>query len=513
MYFQGLEVAAELRVEMARLTGAAEVGLRAAYARALKRAHADMPLSARRGPGYLEIRRDRRADLEALVRTGLPEESLEKARDLICAIAEESAWAEQPETPFEDDMRPTIDRMAAETACLFAWGKRLGRLDARTEARMLYEARRRVFTPLIAHEDYPCLTGEAKHALAILSDALVAALLLETDSARAYALTRRVGRRMDGLIGRGARLPLEDALVDRTAATAAWLLVRRAAGPSVLGRALPMAEWLDEFLMAHLGGTAFVDPMGEGVRGGLNGADLAFLGEAGGDDAVRALGAQLFRASPGPLSSLTGRMLVDIEAGLAHGAPPQLRHAALPDCALMAARGGGMLAVMHAGGRGNAGGLCVYIEATPFLVTGPGDAPALNGVRQSEAPGAGDCAFGDGRADLSMDMTGLYPGSGVRFYQRTLMLDREDGTARLIDIVESDAPGAIRYAFQTPYPPARLENAVRAGVGLLSWEGAPAASVRRIPGRSPFPDGLYLLELEYPLSPGSNYLNFLLERA
>jgi hypothetical protein len=172
-----------------------------------------------------------------------------------------------------------------------------------------------------------------------------------------------------------------------------------------------------------------------------------------------------------------------------------------------------MLAVLHAGGRGNAGGVCVYVESTPVLVSFPGDAPALNGVRQAEKPGLGDCAFGDARADMSMDMSALYPGSGVRFYQRTLMLDRAEGSARLIDIVESEAQGAIRYAFVTPYAPARLENGARMGVGALSWEGEPTFSTRRVPGRGAFPDGLYLVELEYPIAPGSNYINFVIERA
>ncbi len=516
MYFQALEASAEIRTELAeiaRAAGASQVGLRADYGRALKRAHADMPLSERGSASYLEVRRARRADLEAIARTGMPAESLDKARDLICAIAEESAWAENPETPFEDDMRPTIDLMAARTACLFAWGKRAGHLDARTEGRMLFETRRRVFTPLIAHEDYPCLRGDAPNALATLAEALVAALLLETDNARLYALIRRVARAMDEQIDRASRPPLADALTDRAALAAAWRLVRKIAGPSALGRALPKAEWLDEFLMAHLGGTAFVDPMGEGVRAGLNGADLALLGEAGGDEAVRALGAQLFRANPEPLSSLTARMLIDIEANMAQGVVPRLRHAALPDASLMSVRGGGMLLVMHAGGRGNAGGVCAYVESTPVLVTFPGDAPVLNGVRQSEKAGLGDCAFGDARADLSMDMTALYPGSGIRFFQRTLMFDRAEGISRLIDIVESGAEGTIRYAFVTPYAPARLENGARMGIGMLSWEGAPAASIRRVPGRGAFPDGLYLVELEYPLAPGSNYLNFVIERA
>lgn len=516
MYFQALEASAEIRAELAEVArgaGPQLAGLRADYGRALKRAHADMPLSARGSAEYLELRRARRADLEAIVRSGMPEESIEKARDLICAIAEESAWAEKPEAPFEDDMHPSIDPMAARTACLFAWAKRAGRLDARTEGRMLFEARRRVFTPLIAHEDYPCLRGDAPNSLATLSEALAAALLLETDGPRLYALIRRAARAMDERIDRPGHLPLEEALADRAAATAAWLLARKVAGPSALGRALPKAEWLDEFLMAYLGGAAFVDPMGEGVRAGLNGADLALLGEAGGDDAVRALGAQLFRANPAPSSSLTARMLLDVEAGMAAGAVPRLKHAALTDFFVMSARGGGMLAVLHAGGRGNAGGACIYVESTPVLVSFPGDAPVLNGVRQAERPGLGDCAFGDARADMSMDMTALYPESGVRFYQRTLMLDRAEGSARLIDIVESEAQGAIRYAFVTPYPPARLERGARMGVGMLTWEGEPAASIRRTPGRGAFPDGLYLVELEYPLAPGSNYINFVIERA
>jgi hypothetical protein len=515
VYFQTLDAPAQISGDGLAIARASEPGVRADYARALRRAHTDMPLSARAGAAYQELQESRRHDLEVLLRTGFPTESLGTARDLICAICEESAWSENPETPFEDDMHPTIDRKAAQTACLLGWAKASGQLDARTVSRMLFEARRRIFTPMIAHSDYQCLTGDAPYSLAILTESMAAALLLEADGARFQAFMRRAARAADALIDRAAATPILQSLTDRAAATALGALAQRAAARTALGRALPKHEWLDELLMAHLGGEMFIDPAGAGTRKGLNGADVYLMGELADDDALCALGAQLYRAQLADASAVSARMLFDLPGKLraATGAAPRLKHAATPDASILSARGGGMHVILHAGGNGNAGGVYAAIEGRAALVPYAGDAPVINGARQAQGLGQGDYLFGEARADLSMDMTRLYAAGGVRFYQRTVMLDRVAGAARIVDMLESEGAGAIRYAFASPCLPTEIEGGVQIGLALFRWEGAPMVSIRRAPGIGAFTDELYFIGLEYPANPGSNLYHFMVERA
>lgn len=516
MYFQPLAANPGLdrrNIAIVRPTLSAEVALRAAYSRALDRPWADAPLSRRGDKAYGEIRNNRRRDLEAILRFGISAESRERALDLICAICEESSWAENVEMPFEDAMHPVIDLFAAETACLLAWACRCGALDARTQGRMLHELRARLLTPIMAHDDYPCLSGEGFGHLATVCDAMAAALLAETDNARLYTFLRRISRVADELTETYRPHALRQELTDWTAATALWQLFRKISGPST-GRALPLPGWLDKLLISHVGGSDFIDPMGEGICRTPNGMDIYLLGRGAGDGAVCALGAALCRAENSELSCVNARMLTDLTPGVISetGPVPRLRHGAVSGGSVMMARGGGVMAEIHASGRMDAGGIYISIENAPVIAPLPGLAPRINGLSQTDGDGEGDWEFDDGRADMSCDLTRLYPpAAGVRFYQRTLMLDRREGLARVIDVIETDRPGSIRYAFATPQRANLDMDGAVLGVARMSWDRV-MAHVNHLdkPG---FRDGVDIIEMEYELTPGSNMINFIIERA
>jgi hypothetical protein len=516
LYFQPLAANPGLdrrNIAIVKPTLSTEVALRAAYAAALSRPWADAPLSRRNDKAYADVRANRRRDLEAIIRSGLSRENRERALDLICAICEESSWAENIEMPFDDAMHPVIDLFAAETACLLAWVCRCGALDARTQGRMLHEIRARLITPIMAHDDYPCLSGEGFAHLATVCDAMAAALLAETDNARLYTLLRRLSRTADRLTADYRPHPLREELTDWTAATSLWQLFRKISGPSA-GMALPVPGWLDKLLISHVGGGDFIDPMGDGMCRGASGMDVYLLGRAAGDDAVCALGASLYRDKPSELSSINARMLADLTPGIVSETRPvpRLRHGAVPGGGIMMARGGGVMAEIHSSGRLSAGGMYISIENAPIIAPLPGSAPIINGLSQISGAADGDWEFDDDRAHMSCDLTRLYPAAaGVRFYQRTLMLDRREGLVRVIDVLETDRPGSIKYAFATPQKADLDMDGALLGVGRISWDRAMAHVNHR--DDPAFRDGLDVIEIEYELLPGSNMLNFMIERS
>ena len=163
--------------------------------RALSHALRVPPLSERRAEPkvYAALQRERRRDLEALLLCGDGGE--ERVLDILCAICEESRWAEGPGAIFEDEAHPEIDLQAADTAALLGWawhlrGAALGADGARVHARLLQEARRRVLQPLVACDDYLCST-------AVYCAAVTALLFLEDDRERLFLALKPLLRRLD----------------------------------------------------------------------------------------------------------------------------------------------------------------------------------------------------------------------------------------------------------------------------------------------------------------------------
>ena len=218
--------------------------------RALAHALRVPPLSERRAEPkvYAALQRERRRDLEALLVGGVDDQG--RILDILCAICEESRWAEGPGEVFEDEARPDIDLQAADTAALLGWawhlrGAKLAADAERVHARLLREARRRVFKPLIAREDYLCST-------AVYCCAVTALLLLESDREQLYLALKPLLRRLDAACAcaERERSPLMERLTDACAVADLAQIVRRvSAGAADLTRAVPGAALLDEILV------------------------------------------------------------------------------------------------------------------------------------------------------------------------------------------------------------------------------------------------------------------------
>lgn len=507
MYFHELSQNSERNPEAVRVApavGSAETNLRAACDFALNRPYADLPLSKRNGAEYARLRKQRRDDLEALLRRGIDDINRGKALDLVCALCEESAWSGNGAEQMDDMAHPGIDLFAAETACLLAWVRRELPGEVRVRSRVLYELRRRIFTPLIAHDDYSVFRPDTPLALAALSEIVVAALLAEDDFSRQHSLLKRLAKVLDALIEADPAASLAESLTNHVAAVSLWEIDCRMTGRPG-SEAFPPYPWLDSLLLSHLTGDRFCDPVGEGVTETVNGADVFFLGRLSGDSAVEALGASLYRRRACAPSVLSARLLADFTQDMImNDAPvPRLKHGSLPDHSVMLARGGDLLIQMHAGGKGNAGGLCVCRGAEAILLSQTEDAPVVNGCRQKSVRGAGDCEFDEDRADLTMDVTHCYsPEAGIRFAQRTAMLDRDSGTLRIIDMVECRTEGEIAYTFYTPCRPVPAEGGVTLGKTRMTWEGG----VCRVTEGQ-----LFRMEMTFRLRPGSNMIHFVLE--
>ena len=518
MYFQFLLNGVELSPEnlhSIRLSGVAELSLRADYGAAMRRPHADLPLSERGGGEYLRLRTRRRSDLEAIVRTGISAENRTKALDIICAVCEEPSWAETIPGPFDDDAHPHIDLMAADTALIMAWALHEGDFVPNVRARMLRELRRRIFTPLIAHDDYACMQPDAPRALAVLCNIIIAAALTERDHTRLVSLLRRIVPAADAVISVPNIHPLKDALADWTHAAAAWRSLRTMAGPQPITRQLPLPMWLDTVLFSHLGNGVFADKSGKGIINELNGADIYYLGKCAGDDAVEALGAYIWQQAPGSISALAARLTCDHTMDMTSNTEgaPRFRHAALNDMSIMSARGGGTSALIHTGGCANAGGICAYVDDIPVLLACSPDSLLIDGKALTNVPGTGDGEFDDDRADMSVDITPALPeGSAARFMQRTLMLDRESGMLRIIDMIECTRGCELAYNFLTSKPPERIDGVLRVGPAEVTLEGGVDPVISRTDGGSIFPGGLYRMNVTYNLVPGSNMVNIVVAK-
>ncbi len=534
-------------------TGAAKDAAQSAAQLAMGRDLPAMPLSQRLADpaAWLRAQRGRRQALEALTLVEPDAAALTRIVDLICMICEESTWSANPKgAPFDDEQHPEIDFQCAETLMLLAWTHRvLGeRLGSRVSAKLLYEARRRVFSPFLAHSDYPFMrfTGlkgaGGQRPLCVLSDILLSAILLEADAARRSAILKQALRLMDqGVASREGRpLPLADELAETAAVTDLALLLRKLTrGEMDLTADCPSPDWLDGLLFPWLEADYFADAATGDLRPPLSGQELFRVGLVANDEALTALGARLHRAHIRPSTTVTGRMLdLSCAAMLAaeDSRPPRLKHAATVRNRLMLSRFGGLTCAMHTGGgRGNAGSLLLFAGEKPILVEVPGaaDTPLIGPYAQLDAPSEAtpEAAFGgdvcpadfsvrpDGE-QMSVDLTHAWPArAGVRSMQRTAMVLRGENALRLVDAFDLEAPAPVTFRFLTPQKPQRLMRAggpdgVRLGPVDLAWEGGLSCDIapanQTFPAGDPAGDALWRVTLATTQSVSRGFFTFTL---
>ena len=517
-------------------TGAAKEPAQAAAQLAMSRDLPAMPLSQRLSDpaAYLRLQRGRRQALEALMAVEVDGPGLERVIDLICMIAEEATWSENLQgAPFDDDMHPQIDFQCAETLMLLAWVHRAlsERLGSRVSGKLQYEARRRVFSPFLAHGDYPFMrfvgpkAAQARRPLCVLSDILLSAALLETDAGRRAAIFKQALRLIDQAVQARERrvLPLADELAETAAVTDLCLMLRKLTrGEMDLTDIYPTSDWLDGLLVPWLEGDYFVDPAAGDMRPALSGQEVFRVGLAANDEALTALGAALHRSIKRPSATVTGRLLdMSCAAMLAAETeyPPKLKHAATALNRIMLSRLGGMTCALHTGGgKANAGGIALFAGDRPVLVEVPGHAslPVIGIVEPLVMPGenAPESAFGgevcpadfEAREDrelMSVDLTRAWPaGVGARSIQRTVMALRREEALRLVDAFDLERPVPITFRFITPQAPQAMENGVRLGPVELTWEGALRCAVEPLNARFPTGEGpgeaLHLVSLTTP---------------
>lgn len=528
MFYRGYSLLASLARPEAlpspRVQGASRPEQAEAVMRAMQRELGDMPVSARlQNPAaYLALQQARRQCLETLIAAEPDEAMLRRMIDLAGMIVEESRWSENPTgAPFDDDAHPEIDFQCAETLTLLSWFSRaLGdRLTSRVSGKLLYEARRRVFSPFLAHEDYRFMRGRGRRPLSILSDILLSAILLETSEQRRNAILKQAMRMIDQAVdARPGRVePLADAVADTGAVTDLAMLLRKVTrGQLDLTPTYPTPDWLDQLLYPWLEGEYFCDPAGGGMQPAISGAELFRIGLAANDDALTALGAHLHRARHMPSATLTGR-LTDVSCHTMLEAeirkPPRIKCAATPRNRVMVSRFCGMTCCMHSGGnRANAGGLMLFCEGAPILVEGEDtlNLPRIGGRDQLDCPEPDCVAEYDLRPErdtMTIDLTHAWTPGLLNSYQRTAMVQRPDAVLRLVDAFDLAEASVIAFRFHTPVKPEMIADGLRLGQVDFTWEGQLNMSF------APLDSGLTRIELVTPAPVSRAFYTFNFARA
>lgn len=491
-----------------------------------------MPLSQRlQNPEeYARLQQRRREQLERFLWVEPNPAALERMLDLIVQICEENTWSASP--AFDDPARPGIDVQAAETGSLFAWmmrrhGARLNETSPRIHSLMLGEVRRRLISPLLAHDDYPFMVGGGRCPALILSDLLLCCMLMEQNPHRRQQPVKLILRLLDALCARqsDARAPLEERLNDACAiADLARLMKRLTRGEFDLTRTMPPENWLDDLIIPWVCGDFFVNPAGESPRPEISGMDVYRLGYLTQDRALCALGAQLNRLHERPGFSLCGRVLNMEYMRSAQdecNTPPRLKRAAAENGSIMLSRVDTLFAALACTGRrANAGDITLFADSTPILVDASGvshNLPLIDGcapvTRPRRLPPA-DRDFGAERDLMSVELTGVYPESCMlSAYQRTLMTLRGDGTIRLVDAFEFIRPAReITFRFITAQKPLPLRELVRLGPVDLSWDGDMVPDLEELPESEAFPGGAWLLSFTLREIPQRLICGFTFER-
>lgn len=474
---------------------------------------------------WLSVQRRRRRQLESFLWVDSNPQILERIVDLCLMICEEPNWSASS-AAVEDPNHPAIDFCAAETGVLLAWiqhrhGAKLKEMCPRLSRVTLDAVRRRLITPILAHDDYPFMRGSGSCAALILADLLLCCLLMEASPSRRQQPVKALLHLLDRLCLTvpNTALPLSDRLTDACALTdLARLLKRLTRGELDLTREVPPPGRLDDPIIAWIGGEYFLDPGGASMHPELAGIDLFRLGYLNRDRALCALGAQLHRQKARPAAILSGRILSMEYMRAAEdefAPPPKLRRAQSEDGGIMVSRVNGLIAALTRGGsRANCGDITLFAENTPIFGDMGGKIHSLPRIddldpleRALRIP-ASDVDFSEERDMMSIDLTDAYPeAAGLAAYQRTLMTMRADGTVRLVDAFEFiRVPRAVSFCFVCARKPLSLRQSVRLGPVSLGWDGD------MLPEIAELPDGTHLLRFVLRDPPRRLICGFTIER-
>ena len=462
------------------------------------------------------------------------------AADQIYALCEMSDWAlRQPQPDYPDFTHAVIDVDACETGALLAVSLRLleeglNRLSPRIGARIRRALDERLMEPLINHDPEAWLLSqdETPRAAAAL---MAVALMMERDDRRRWLALRRILKLLDGYLKE--RLPdggfshgLENHLSEAMAVNDCFSMLSVASGGEVELRDEPLfVDMAGSFVSAHIDQGWFVNPGGDSMRPGLS-PDLLFrLGESSRVDSLCGLAAYLRRSQTAaeiPLQQPSEPLLQQVMNAL--GRSDLLKRAAraphpewveLPAMQLLAGRMEGFYAALWgpAGSSAAAGDIALFYQQLPVVVSlkGAHSVPLVNGFSQVSGPGAQDAQHSDGPLwrMLSMNLAGAYPAqAGLVSWQRTWMLASFEGSVRLMEVFDLDAPGKVEFCLLTPdMPRVRTAQALLAGGRIsLSYDPSLIARVDSVTAgeaeRQVWGQRLFRLTLSTPEPiPGGNY--------
>ena len=492
-----------------------------------------MPLSERLldPDQYIFQQQKRRAQLESLLWVEANEGVLECMLDLIIMICEEGCWGINREG-IDDPSHPIIDLQAAETGVLFSWilrrhGEKLVKYSPRIQSVMTAEVRRRLLLPISAHEDYPFMRLCGSCPALIMSDLLLACVLMEKNPARRQQPVKILLRLLDKICASQAdpSAPIEERLADACAiADIARLLKRVTRGEFDLTSSMPPSGWLDDLVIPWIQGEYFINPAGEGMKPRIPGMDLFRLGHLTREESICALAAQLGGFTEQPGFSLSGRILnmeYMSKALKETGNPPRLRRAAAENGSLMVSRNGSFFAAIAGMGmRANAGDITIFADGQPLIADAGGavhSLPLIEGLLPTLIPKnlpPTDVNFSNDRDLMSVDLTETYPEkSPLASYQRTLIVSRtEEDIVRLVDAFGfSRSPREITFRFVAVHKPLSLKSCVRIGPVDLGWDGDMQPEITDLPACETFPGG-WLISLRMPNPPQRFICGFTFEK-
>lgn len=465
-----------------------------------------------------------RESLESLLWVAPDRAVIERVADLLGLLCAEYSWSTSPMIS-DDPARPEIDAQAAETGVLIAWilrrhGARLDETDPRVSFVAREQLRRRLFAPIVNHDDYPFMNNEGDTPMLIACDLLNAALLTEKTRNRRTPPVKKLLRVLDSLINQpqSTRIPLSERLTDACAiADTARIIKRMTRGQSDLTAKVPLDAQLDDILYPYIGSNAFLDPCGHGIERDLRGIDLFRLGYFSGDDALRALGAALINTYGSVASTVTGRVLSMeyLQAAFEEKKePPRLKRAVVSDGMIALTRAYGFaLAGCTIGDHFNSGDITMFFADRPILCDLGGNThslPRIDDHEPIEAPVAYPCDsdFNEKRDLISMDLTENYPAECLlKTYQRTLMLSRGNANVHIVEAFEFlKAPSSIAFRFVCADRCIKVNDGIRVGPLTLSWNTALEPAIE------PYGEG-YLITLTYRRPPDRFICDFTFDAA
>ncbi len=467
--------------------------------------------------------------------------------DLIWAICEETSWvlpANNPSAlgddaqPLPDPFTPLVDCAAAETAadlslCAQLIGGTLQETAAQLVRRIVFEVRTRVIDPFATYRELEWMCGPRATVGRCVSGVMQAFLTLEEDSRRRWQCMRKALFLLDRQL---CQLPLDGGV---PGGLSAWQetvqpivdcvhMIRRASGGRVDLRAEQQIQLLCHFpVLCHLARGWFVNPGEGGMRPALPARAMYRVGLTMRDQALCDLGCFLHKN--GQAEEEPNRTLWALAQDLfnaramdeAEPRPPFRREGYLPSWQLMTARtaedeSAGLAVVMHGGsnrrvdGHADVGDVLLFAGDKPVLCDGAGresewhSLPVVGGAMQ--ALGANHqavdvmCELQKNYDMMSMNLAPAYPAdSAVYAWQRTLVFDRLEGGARLMEVFDLKGYETVAFHFITAQQPRIGQDYVQLGPVRMRWEGDLVAECDDAPAQDPAFEGrLYRLRFTTP---------------